>query len=159
MHIWVDADACPKSIKEILYRVVQRTHIPMTLVANAFLQTPASTLIKKVQVQSGFDVADNYIVQNLQKGDLIITADIILADLVIHHGGIALNPRGELYSHENIKQRLAMRNFNESLRDNGIQTRGPDKLTARDNQTFANQLDRLLAKTIKEIKNTDFLKS
>lgn len=144
MHIWVDADACPKTIKDILYRAVHRTKISMTLVANQLPSAPASVLIKRIQVQQGFDVADNYIVQHLEKGDLVITADIILADQVIQKAGIALNPRGELYTLENIKQRLAMRNFNESLRDSGMRTRGPDKLTARDNQAFANQLDKLL---------------
>lgn len=146
MNIWVDADACPKDIKEILYRAAMRTEITTHFVANQLLVVPQSPFIKRVKVPAGFDVADNYIVQNLQARDLVITADIPLADAVIDKNGIALNPRGELYTKENIKQCLSMRNFNSDLRDSGIQTGGPAKLSKKDNQIFANRLDQFLAR-------------
>ena len=145
MQIWVDADACPKLIKDILFRAAIRTKILTTLVANQPLQSPPSPFIKKMQVLGGFDVADNYIVQQLQAGDLVITADIPLADAVIDKGGIALNPRGELYSKENIKQRLSIRNLNAELRDSGMFSGGPAKLSQKEIQTFANLLDKLLS--------------
>jgi len=144
MQIWVDADACPKTVKEILFRAAYRTKTLVCLVANQLIVVPKSLFIKSVKVSSGFDVADNYIVQHVKVGDLVITADIPLADAVISKNGIALNPRGELYSKENIKQRLAQRNFNEELRGCGINTRGPDQLSPRDIQSFANSLDKLL---------------
>lgn len=148
MKIWVDADACPKVIKEILYRAALRTKISMILVANQAISFPRSEFISSIQVGSGFDVADSRIVQEMQVGDLVITADIPLADLVIDKGGTALNPRGELYSKSNIKQRLAMRNLSESLRSTGIMTGGPAKLNTKNNQNFANALDRLLAQQL-----------
>lgn len=144
--IWVDADACPNVIKEILYRAANRTGISLVLVANQPLQTPPSRHIRSVQVSAGFDVADNYIAQHSQAGDLVITADIPLADELISKDCIALNPRGELYTRENIRQRLNMRDFMEILRSSGIQTGGPPPLDQRDRQAFANQLDRLLRK-------------
>jgi len=144
--IWVDADACPGVIKEILYRAAKRQEIPLVLVANQPLQTPPSRHIRSVQVSAGFDVADNYIVQQCQPGDLVITADIPLADEVIAQGGMALNPRGELYTKENIRQRLNMRDFMDTLRSSGINTGGPLPLSHSDRQAFANQLDRLLNK-------------
>lgn len=144
MHIWVDADACPGVIKEILYRAVQRTRIAMTLVANQPLKTPPSPLIRSIQVGAGFDVADNEIVARVQAGDLVITADIPLAADVIRKGALALNPRGELYTEQNISQRLSMRNFMDELRGSGVQTGGPPVLHQRDRQAFANQLDTLL---------------
>ncbi len=146
MHIWVDADACPKVIKDILFRAAQRTNTRMTLVANQFMSTPAGALIDSIQVASGFDVADNAIVSKLQPGDLVITADIPLAADVIDKNAWALNPRGELYTRENIRQRLSMRDFMESLRSSGIQTGGPAALDNADRQAFANQLDRFLAR-------------
>lgn len=145
MHIWVDADACPKAIKDILFRAAERTGIMTILVANRFLPTPPSRYIKVMQVQSGFDVADNEIVRRLAAGDLVVTGDIPLAGEVIEKGGHALNPRGELYSRENIRERLNMRDFMESLRSAGINTGGPSTLNSRDIQVFANQLDKLLA--------------
>jgi uncharacterized protein YaiI (UPF0178 family) len=145
MHIWVDADACPKAIKEILFRAAERTGIMTILVANRFLPTPPSRYIKVMQVQSGFDVADNEIVRKLTAGDLVVTGDIPLAGEVIDKGGHALNPRGELYSRENIRERLNMRDFMESLRSAGVNTGGPSTLNSRDIQAFANQLDKLLA--------------
>ncbi len=144
--IWVDADACPVVIKEILYRAANRTGIPLVLVANQPLQIPPSRHIRSVQVSAGFDVADNYIAQHSQGGDLVITADIPLADELISKNCIALNPRGELYTKENIRQRLNMRDFMETLRSSGIQTGGPAPLDKQDRQAFANQLDRLLQK-------------
>jgi len=146
LNIWVDADACPNVIKEILYRAADRVKIPLVLVANQPLQTPRSPNIRSVQVGAGFDVADNYIVQKSKQGDLVITADIPLAAEIIEKGGIALNPRGELYTPENIRQRLNMRDFMETMRSSGINTGGPPTFSQTDRQAFANQLDRLLAK-------------
>jgi hypothetical protein len=146
MHIWVDADACPKVIKDILFRASDRKKIPVTLVANHYLQTPPSKLIRCIQVEHGFDVADNFIAQQVEKQDIVITADIPLAADVIEKGAIAINPRGELYTPDNIRQRLGMRNMMEELRSSGIQTGGPAPLSQADRQAFANQLDRLLAR-------------
>lgn len=146
MNIWVDADACPVVIKEILYRVAERTKLPLTLVANQWLKTPPYPSIRAVQVPKGFDVADNYIVDQAVAGDLVITADIPLAAGAIEKGALALNPRGELYTKENIKQTLDMRNFMETLRNSGVETGGPPAFNQADRQNFANQLDRLLAK-------------
>ena len=146
MNIWVDADACPSVIKDILYRAAERVELPLTLVANQPLRTPPSKFIKSVQVAPGFDVADNHIVQHLVAGDLVITADIPLAAEVIEKGAHALNPRGDFYTRENIRQRLSMRDFMETLRSSGIQTGGPNALNKRDRMNFANQLDSFLAK-------------
>lgn len=146
MHIWVDADACPAVIKEILYRAAQRLGIPLTLVANQPLQTPPSPWIRTVRVGRGFDVADTHIAVNLKPGDLVITADIPLAAEVIEKGGEAINPRGERYTKENIRERLAIRDFMEELRSSGTPTGGPPPLTQADRQAFANALDRLLAR-------------
>jgi uncharacterized protein YaiI (UPF0178 family) len=147
MQIWVDADACPNVIKDILFRAASREQVSLTLVANQLLRTPPSPFIKAIQVPSGFDVADSKIVQQLQPGDLVITADIPLAALVIEKGGHALNPRGEFYTTENIRERLAMRNFMDELRNTGVNTGGPAVLSLTDRQAFANQLDRFLTKT------------
>jgi uncharacterized protein YaiI (UPF0178 family) len=149
MQIWVDADACPNVIKEILFRAATRAHVSLTLVANQLLRTPPSPYIKAIQVPSGFDVADSKIVQQLQSGDLVITADIPLAALVIEKGGYALNPRGEFYTTENIRERLTMRNFMDELRNTGVNTGGPAVLSLTDRQAFANQLDRFLTKIIR----------
>ncbi|WP_028302588.1 YaiI/YqxD family protein [Oceanospirillum beijerinckii] len=149
MHIWVDADACPKVIKEILFRASQRLSLPLTLVANQSVAVPPSSLINAIQVQQGFDVADNYIVQQVKPGDLVITADIPLAAEVLEEGGHALNPRGELYTVNNIRERLMMRDFMSDLRSSGIQTGGPAALSQRDRQEFGNALDRFLAKHLK----------
>ncbi|MBI3575641.1 MAG: YaiI/YqxD family protein [Gammaproteobacteria bacterium] len=146
MQIWVDADACPNVIKEILFRAATRARVSLTLVANQLLRMPPSPYIKAIQVPSGFDVADSKIVQQLQPGDLVITADIPLAALVIEKSGHALNPRGEFYTTENIRERLAMRNFMDELRNTGVNTGGPAVLSLSDRQAFANQLDRFLAK-------------
>ena len=150
MHIWVDADACPVVIKQILFKAAQRTQLPLTLVANQPLSTPPSALIKSVQVEAGFDVADNYIVQEVEVGDLVVTADIPLAADVVEKGAYAINPRGELYTPENIRQRLQMRNFMEEMRNTGQASGGPPPLNNADRQYFANNLDRLLAKALKK---------
>jgi len=146
MKIWVDADACPGVIKEILFRAAERTQIQLTLVANQYIPTPRSRFIASVQVSQGFDVADNEIVRRLEAGDLVITADIPLAADVIDKGGHALNPRGELYTTDNIRQRLSMRDFMETMRASGIDTGGPAALSQADRQAFANQLDRFLVR-------------
>lgn len=146
MHIWVDADACPGVIKEILFRAAQRTRTRLTLVANQPLRTPPSKLIKAIQVPAGLDVADHRIVQSLSPGDLVVTADIPLAAEVIKHDGLALNPRGTLYTEANIGEKLASRNLMSELRDSGLVSGGPAGLGQADRQAFANQLDRLLAK-------------
>jgi len=149
VKIWVDADACPVVIKEILFRAAQRTKVFLTLVANQAIPTPPSHHIKMIQVASGFDVADSEIVKRLSPGDLVITSDIPLAAEVIDKGGIALNPRGELYTADNIKNRLTMRDFMDTLRSSGIDTGGPAALNQSDRKAFANQLDRLLSKYAK----------
>jgi uncharacterized protein YaiI (UPF0178 family) len=147
LQIWVDADACPKVIKEILFRAANRTKINVILVANQLMFTPPSSFIKTIKVSAGFDVADNYIVCNIQAGDLVITADIPLADGAIQKGAFALNPRGELYSEKNIKHHLSLRNFNADLRSSGQITGGPATLSKKDIQLFANSLDRFLSKS------------
>lgn len=144
MHIWVDADACPRAIKEILYRAAKRTATQMTLVANQPLQIPSSPYIHFLLVPSGFDVADGEIVKRLSAGDLVITADIPLAAEVIEKGGFALNPRGEMYAEDTIKARLTMRDFMDALRSTGVNTGGPPTLNQSDRQAFANQLDKFL---------------
>jgi len=144
MKIWVDADACPVVIKEILFRAAERTEVPLTLVANQPLNTPPSCHISFIQVASGFDVADNEIVKRVTTGDLVVTSDIPLASEVIDKGAYALTPRGEKYTSDNIKARLNMRDFMESLRASGIDTGGPPALNHGDRQAFANQLDKIL---------------
>ena len=146
MHIWVDADACPAVIKEILFRAAVRAQVKLTLVANQPLRTPPSPFIKTMQVAAGFDVADDRIVESVQPGDLVVTADIPLAAGAIDKGAIALNPRGTLYTTENVRETLSMRNFMAELRGSGVDTGGPSGFTQADRQAFANQLDRLLAK-------------
>ena len=146
MHIWVDADACPLAIKEILYRAAERTQLPMTLVANKLLGIPRSPWIRSLQVARGFDVADNEIAKRLAPGDLVITADIPLAADVVARGGHAINPRGELYTPDNIRERLATRDFLEKLRETGVQTGGPAPLDITDRKRFGDQLDRLLTR-------------
>ena len=146
MKIWVDADACPVVIKEILFRAAERTQIQTTLLANHFLKIPPSKVISFVQVSSGFDIADDEIVKRAEQGDLVITADIPLAAEVVEKGCLALNPRGELYTASNIKQRLNIRDFMDTMRASGIQTGGVPPISQADRQAFANNLDKLLAK-------------
>ena len=142
--IWVDADACPTVIKDILFRAAERTETEMTLVANQYVRVPPSKFIRAMQVTSGFDVADNEIVQRCAEGDLIITADIPLASEVIDKGATALNPRGEKYSKANIRARLNMRDFMETMRSSGVHTGGPPPLGQQERKAFADQLDRWL---------------
>lgn len=149
MRIWVDGDACPKAIKDILFRAAIRTETPLILVSNHALSTPSSPLITKMQVTAGFDVADDKIVQNLEPGDLVITADIPLANAAIDKEAIALNPRGELYSKSNIKERLSVRNFSTNLRSSGVRTGGPSILGKKEIQDFANKLDKILTQGVK----------
>ena len=144
MTIWVDADACPAVIKEILFRAADRTATATVLVANQLLRVPPSPHIRAVQVPAGFDVADNHIAQQAQPGDIVVTADIPLAAQVVAKGALALNPRGELYSDATIREALALRNFMTELRDSGVQTGGPAAFSQRDRQAFAAQLDKLL---------------
>lgn len=146
MQIWIDADACPKVIKEILFRVAEKRKILLTLVANKSMWVPTSPYIQTLLVGSGFDVADQEIVKQLEPGDLVITADIPLAAEVIEKCGHALNPRGEFYTEENIRERLSVRNFMEELRSGGVETGGPAPFQQKDRQEFANSLDRFLAR-------------
>lgn len=143
--IWVDADACPRVIKEILFRAANRARVRVVLVANQAVSVPRSPFIRSIQVASGIDVADNHIVQQAAGGDMVITADIPLAADLVAAGCMALNPRGELYTSDNIRQRLNMRDFMDTLRGSGIATGGPPPLGVRERQAFANQLDRWLA--------------
>ncbi|MDD3618436.1 MAG: YaiI/YqxD family protein, partial [Desulfobulbaceae bacterium] len=144
MQIWIDADACPNAIKEILYRAAERVRVPLVLVANAILRPPPSKYIRTIRVAAGPDAADDEIARRCEKGDLVITADIPLAADVVAKGAFALNPRGELYTEETIMERLSMRNFMDDLRSTGIDTGGPSALSPKDRQTFANNLDRFL---------------
>ena len=146
MKIWVDADACPNAVKEILYRATQRTKVPLILVANQPIKVPVSKNIRMIQVETGFDIADNYIASHTEPGDLVITADIPLAATIVDSGAHALNPRGEEYTKENIKQRLQMRNFMEEMRNIGQASGGNAPFDAQDKQAFANALDRWLTK-------------
>lgn len=146
MQIWVDADACPVVIKEILFRAAIRAELPLSLVANAPLGVPRSPWIRTVQVPRGFDVADNHIVSVVEAGDLVITADIPLAAAVVEKGALALDPRGELYTRTNVRELLDMRNFMDTLRGSGVETGGPRAFSHADRQAFANQLDRVLRK-------------
>ncbi|WP_345316927.1 YaiI/YqxD family protein [Ferrimonas gelatinilytica] len=147
--LYVDADACPKVIKEILYRAADRAQLPLLLVANQGLTVPPSPYIKTLRVSAGFDVADNEIVQRCQAGDLVVTADIPLAAEVVAKGAVALNPRGELYTEHNIRARLNIRDFMDTLRSSGVQTGGPPPLSQTERQAFANALDRYLAKAVR----------
>ena len=146
MRIWVDADACPRVIKNILFRAAERTETHLVLVANESLRTPPSRYIEALQVESGFDVADERIAALMQPGDLVVTADVPLAAAVVKQGGQALNPRGCLYTEDNIGERLAMRNLMDELRSGGAMTGGPSSFSRSDIQAFANELDRLLAR-------------
>jgi hypothetical protein len=150
MNIWVDADACPVAIKEILYRAAERAQIPLTLVANKPLGVPRSRFIRALQVERGFDIADNEIAQRLAPGDLVITADVPLAAEVIARGGHAINPRGERYTADNVREHLAMRDLLAKLRETGVQTSGPAPLDQTDRKRFADQLDRFLTQQRRE---------
>ncbi|MCK5335030.1 MAG: YaiI/YqxD family protein [Gammaproteobacteria bacterium] len=152
MQIWVDADACPNVIKEILFRISKRAKLTIIFVANQYIKTPASPYLKSLQVPGGFDVADDEIVRNVEDGDLVITADIPLADEVIEKGGHALSPRGELFTKDNIKPRLQVRDMMEAVRNSGIEmTGGQAAFGQKDKQTFANALDRFVARYHKPV--------
>ena len=144
--IWIDADACPKVIKEVIYKFSSRFKIAVCLVANSYMNIPQSPFISFVKVDSGADVADMYIVQNLDQQDLVITADIPLAGEVIAKGALAINPRGEAYNLENIGERLSMRDYMKELRDGGLVTGGPSQFNARDKISFTNSLNKILTK-------------
>lgn len=145
MHIWVDADACPKVIRDILFRAAERTQTPLTMVANHSLPLPGSTLIKQLQVPKGFDVADDEIVARIQPGEILVTADIPLAAEALEKGAVVISPRGEKFDAGTIKAKLTMRDFMDTLRASGVHTGGPPTLSPADRQTFANQLDRILS--------------
>ncbi len=149
MQIWVDADACPNVIKEVLFRAAERTGTMVTLVANQTIRTPPSRFLRTLRVEAGFDVADNEIVKRVEPGDLVITADIPLAAEVIEKGGMALNPCGERYTTETIRERLNMRDFMDTMRASGVQTGGPAVMNQRDRQQFANELDKWLVQAKK----------
>lgn len=146
MRIWVDADACPVVIREILFKAAERTGVQLTLVANQPIRVPPSTVIHFLQVASGFDVADHEIVRRVEPGDLVITGDIPLAAEVIEAHGLALSPRGELHTRENIRSRLNMRDFMDTMRASGVDTGGAPAMNQKDRQAFANNLDRLLTR-------------
>jgi uncharacterized protein YaiI (UPF0178 family) len=146
MNIWVDADACPAVIKDILFRAAKRAEIMVTLIANQMLRVPPSPFIRALQVPAGFDVADQRIALEAVAGDLVITADIPLAALVVAKGALVIDPRGELLDARNIEERLTMRNFMDGLRSSGVDTGGPAAFSAADRQAFANRLDGLLAR-------------
>jgi uncharacterized protein len=146
MRIWIDGDACPAVIKEILFKAAERTGVELTLVANRPVRIPSLSRIRFVQVAAGLDVADNEIINRLDAGDLVITGDIPLAAKVLEKGGFALNPRGEMYSADSIGSRLSVRDFMDTLRDSGVDTGGPSSLNKSDRQNFANQLDRFLTR-------------
>ncbi|MCJ8314531.1 MAG: YaiI/YqxD family protein [Saccharospirillaceae bacterium] len=146
MNLWIDADACPNQVKEIMFKAANRKKIQLTLVANQYIKIPNSPFISMTQVESGFDVADDYIVAHVEPNDLVITSDIPLADELITKGAQVLTSRGEAFTPQNIKQKLNIRDFMETMRSSGIQSGGPPPLNAQDIQQFANALDRYLSK-------------
>lgn len=146
VKIWIDADACPKVIKEVVYKFSSRLRIPVVLVANSYMNIPHDELITFVKVDSGADVADMYIANHSSENDLIITADIPLASEIVKKGALAINPRGELYDEDNISERLSMRDFMKDLRDNGLVTGGPDAFSSKDKISFTNTLNKILTK-------------
>ncbi len=150
MKIWVDADACPNVIKEILFRAAERTQVHVTLVANHAMRIPPSKFVQRLQVAAGFDVADHEIVRRCEPGDLIITQDIPLAAELIEKGLQVLHPRGEMYSEATIRQKLTMRDFNETMRASGIQTGGPPSISQAERQAFANALDKILTRFLQQ---------
>lgn len=152
MHIWVDADACPAVIKEILFKAARRTKLPLSLVANHFMSVPPDKHITLTQVPSGFDAADDYIVEKCEAGDLVITNDIPLAADVLAKNALALNNRGEEYDKSSIKQILGMRDFMDTMRSSGEHTGGPKAFSQRDKQNFANALDSLLTQGLRNLK-------
>lgn len=148
MKIWIDADACPKVVKEVVFKTSFRLKIPVILVANAYMPVPPDSLIRSIQVEQGADVADSYIVDNVASQELVITADIPLAALVIEKDALAINPRGELYTEENISERLSVRDFMQDIRDSGMDTGGPPPFGPKDKEAFSNSLNRILTKLL-----------
>ncbi len=149
IKVWIDADACPRAVKEIIFRVSDRLRLSVLLVANSYMAVPSGPLISFVRVGAGADVADAYIVDNISENDIVITADIPLAALVVEKNVIAINPRGELYSEENIRERLSVRDFMAGLRDSGVDTGGPAPFGPKDKERFANSINRLLTGMMK----------
>ena len=149
MKIWIDADACPKIIKELVFKASFKLKVPVCLVANSYMAVPQGGLITSIQVDKGADIADFYIVENVSDQDLVITADIPLAALVVEKGATAINPRGELYTEENVRERLSMRDFMQGLRDSGVDTGGPAALGPKDKERFANSFNAILSKMLK----------
>lgn len=147
--IWIDADACPRVVKEVIYKESSRNQLEVILVANSYLEHPLSPLIKSIKVEMGADVADQYIVDNLDPTDIVITADIPLAAFAVEKEATAINPRGEIYTEENVKERLSMRDFMTSLRDNGFNTGGPAAFGPKDKEAFTNSLNRLITQLLK----------
>ncbi len=147
--IWVDADACPRAVKEVVFKASFRLEISVCLVANSYMAVPRGPLITFVQVKEGADIADLYIVENVGENDIVITADLPLAALVVEKGAIAVNPRGELYTEENARERLSVRNFMQGLRDSGVDTGGPPAFGPKDKERFANSVDRILTRLLK----------
>ncbi len=149
MKLWIDADACPNIVKEVVYKASGRRGFKVILVANSYLQIPLSPNISFVQVEQGADVADFYIADNVSEEDLVITADIPLAALIVEKNAVAINPRGEIYTEENISERLSMRDFMQELRDSGMDTKGPPPLGPKDKAMFANALEKILTQKLK----------
>ncbi len=147
--IWIDADACPRAVKEIVFKASLRLKVPVCLVANSYMTVPPGPLITFIKVEKGTDIADLYISTRVGLNDLVITADIPLAAMVVKKGATAINPRGELYTEENTGERLSMRDFMQSLRDSGVDTGGPGPFGPKDKERFANSIDRILAKLMK----------
>ena len=149
LKIWVDADACPRAVKDIVFKASQRLKVPVCLVANNFMAIPRTPLITFIRVEKGTDVADLHIVENVAENDIVITADVPLAALVVEKGATAINPRGELYTEENARELLSIRDFMQGLRDSGVETGGPAPVGPKDKERFANSVDRLLARMIR----------
>ena len=146
VKIWIDADACPRAVKEIVFKTSFRLNVPVSLVANSYMAMPKSSLITFIKVEKGADIADLHIVDNVGTSDLVITADITLAALVVERSATAINPRGELYTEENVRERLSMRDFMQNLRDSGVETGGPAPFGPKDKERFANSIDRILTR-------------
>tara|TARA_B100001971_G_scaffold84647_1_gene78113 strand:+ start:223314 stop:223763 length:450 start_codon:yes stop_codon:yes gene_type:complete len=149
MKVWIDADACPRMVKELIFKASFRLKVDVCLVANSYMQIPQAPNISLIQVEKGDDMADFYIVEHLSANDLVVTADIPLASLVVEKDATAINPRGEIYTEENIRERLSVRNFMQELRDSGVETGGPPPLGAKDKEQFANAFDRIMTKLLK----------
>lgn len=150
MKIYIDADACPKPVKEVVFKAAAKQSIHVILVANSYMAIPDAPFFRLIQVEKGADVADFYIVDNVEKGDLVITADIPLADHIVKKDALAINPRGEVYTEENISERLSIRDFMQDLRDGGVQTGGPAPYGVKDKANFANSLNKILTKILRE---------